>query len=274
MIVKVNSIEMINTKKEKKFFIRKDLYTTLPEAKKEIWRRWNDKELRKKVEDFLGGDVPKFFKNNPKAVLARYIASPNHDTHRFLALSKETGLSPVIFEHVNDKLYAGNTDKYHLCKLFFFNGIGKKGGLKLDTFRAVDFCSFEGKKIKEVDTIMGSKLVDFHHEMLIHDTNGISYEIHDVDGWYERNGRIPEKYYYRYLSLFLCFGILFENFLDNEEEQDFTNNIVLKNFNKIFKKFKIKPLIVPVTPFEDEKDIYWWCYPQRLINFIKNKNGF
>lgn len=45
--------------KNEKFDI-KEIYTPLSVAKKEIWRRWNDKELRKKVEDFLGGDVKNF----------------------------------------------------------------------------------------------------------------------------------------------------------------------------------------------------------------------
>ena len=40
----------------------KDIYTPLSVAKKEIWRRWNDKELRKKVEKFLGGDIPEVFR--------------------------------------------------------------------------------------------------------------------------------------------------------------------------------------------------------------------
>ena len=42
----------------------KDIYTPLSVAKKEIWRRWNDKELRKKVENFLGGDLPEVLKKS------------------------------------------------------------------------------------------------------------------------------------------------------------------------------------------------------------------
>lgn len=49
-------------KAELKNFDIKDIYTPLSVAEKEVWRRWNDKELRKKVEDFLGGDVPEFLK--------------------------------------------------------------------------------------------------------------------------------------------------------------------------------------------------------------------
>ena len=45
---------------EKKFDI-KEIYTPLSVAKEEIWRRWNDPVLRKKVEDFLGGGSRKGF---------------------------------------------------------------------------------------------------------------------------------------------------------------------------------------------------------------------
>ena len=42
------------------------IYTSLEEAKEEVWRRWNDKELRAKVEESLGGDVPEVFRDEPK----------------------------------------------------------------------------------------------------------------------------------------------------------------------------------------------------------------
>ncbi len=50
--------KVIASQKQKEKFDIKEIYTPLSVAKKEIWRRWNDKELRKKVEDFLGGDMP------------------------------------------------------------------------------------------------------------------------------------------------------------------------------------------------------------------------
>jgi hypothetical protein len=268
---------MVESKKDKKIsekekFDIKELYTPLSVAKKEIWKRWNDKELRKKVEEFFGDDVPSFLKKKPKAVIARYIASPNYDTKKFLEYSKEIELDPVIYEHVKDKFYAGNTDKYHLCKMFFYNGEGKKGGLKLDTFKVVDFNGQEGKKLKSIKTIWGESLIHFHHNIFKFENKNSKCEMYDVDGWYGRKGRIPEKYYLYYLSLFICHGVLFENFLTNEEEINFTKNVVWKDFKKVYKKFGVRPLIVPIEPLEDENNIYWWCYPQRLRELTeKNK---
>lgn len=63
------------------------IYVSLEEAKEEIWRRWNDKDLRKKVEDFLGGDIPEPFKKEPRAVLARPITTPDIEHMHFLEMS-------------------------------------------------------------------------------------------------------------------------------------------------------------------------------------------
>jgi hypothetical protein len=57
-----NDTEEVNlkTKTEQENFQVESMYTTLSEAKEEIWRRWNDKELRKKVEEYKMGNIPIF----------------------------------------------------------------------------------------------------------------------------------------------------------------------------------------------------------------------
>jgi len=55
-----------NKKKKEEEVDIKEIYTPLSVAKKEIWKRWNDKALRKKVEDFLGGDLPPHQKSDGK----------------------------------------------------------------------------------------------------------------------------------------------------------------------------------------------------------------
>ncbi len=251
----------------------KEIYTPFSIANKEIKRRWNDKELRTKVEKFLENDFPSFLKDEPKVIMSRHVASPNYDTAMFLALAKESGLSPVFYEHVDDAFYAGNTCKYHLYKMFFFDGMGKKGGMKIDTLRITDMGTSEGKKIKDATTIWGENLVEFHNRLFRQELErqDMKCEIHDVDGWYKRKGIVPEKYYLAYLALFLCHGILFENFLTNEEEYYFTKNVVLKNIKKIQKIFGIKPLIVPISSLSDEENIYWQCYSRKLRSEIEEK---
>lgn len=75
-MVKSNPKKLKNIEK----FDIKEIYTPLSVAKKEIWRRWNDKDLRKKVEDFLGGELPKALRSKePGAVLSRDVISPNKE---------------------------------------------------------------------------------------------------------------------------------------------------------------------------------------------------
>lgn len=62
-------------------------------------------------------------------------------------------------------------------------------------------------------------------------------------------------------SLFICIGILFENFVTNEYEQEFAENVVYPAINKIQKEFALKPLIVPLLPLEQWPTKHWCCYP-------------
>jgi len=242
----------------------KNFYTPLSIAKKEIWRRWNDEKLKKKVEKFLGKGIPKVFKGEPKAVLSRYIVSPNYDFFRFLELSELSELKPVFLEYVEDLFVAGNTDKYHLCKLFLYDGEGKNGGSKINTSKIIDFPVSEGKPLNNLCTSWGEKLVGFHHKLVKDTAPEVTIKRFDMKNWYSKKGRVPEKYYYYSLALYICHGILFENFLLNEEEKNFTEYTVLKNFNKLINIFDVNPIIVPITPLKYESDLYWWCYPKSI----------
>lgn len=250
----------------------KDIYVSLEEAKEEIWKRWNDKALRKKVEDFLGGDIPEILRAGPKAVLSRDVITPDHECTRFLDQSKKINLEPVFFEYSQGKFVGKNSDKYHLCKLFFYEGIGNHGGEKISTKRIVDFNKYEGKQFNEIKTIWGENFLKFHHRLFTKTIPGVrSEDIVDFSGWFNKHrGQSMEYYYLHFFSLFISHGILFENFLTNTEEMEFTKNKVLPSFYKIEEMFGIKPLIVPAVPTEEEEKLYWWYYPYKVENIIKS----
>lgn len=251
--------------REKEILSVDDICTPLSVAKKEIQRRWNDKELRKKVEKFLGADMPKILKKEPKAVLSRYIATPNFEFSYFLDLAGMTGLKPVCLEYYNDKFVAKNSFKYHLCKLIFYCGKGKNGGVKLEREGIVNFNESEGKKLYKIKTLENENLVDFHHRILNASFPKNKIVINEFSKWFNKNRYKSKKHYYLYyLALFLCHGILFENFLINKEEEEFTRKRVLPSFKKIEKMFGIKPLIVPLEPLNAEADPCWYYYPKSL----------
>jgi uncharacterized protein len=106
-------------------------YTSLEEAKEEIWKRWRDMDLRRKVQDFIG-NIPQQMQDAPKAVLDRNIATPNLEFFYFLELSSKTNLSPLVTEYISDKFVTNNVDKLALAKMPFFKGRNEnRGGGKL-----------------------------------------------------------------------------------------------------------------------------------------------
>jgi len=241
----------------------KDIYTPLSVAKEEIWRRWNDKELRKKVEEFLGGDVPEVLKDEPRSFLVRQITSPDLEFECFLELAKLINLKQLFVEYSNDKFVSSNPDKYYRCNLYFYKGEGKNGGYKVKSRKIIDFDKYDGELIKNIKTIQGYNLLDFHHK-LTDNTHPLTTNcILDVSDWIKKNGNTANKYYVKYLAWFICYGVLFENFNGNESERKFTSEIILPAINKLQNMFGLKPLIVPLIPIEDEASTYWRYYPEK-----------
>lgn len=252
----------------------RDIYTPLSVAKKEIRRRWNDKELRKKVDDFLGVKIEDFFKEGPVACLGRNIASPTLEFNYFLELAKEISLRPLVIEHVKDKFVAKNSDKYHLAKLYFYDGDGKKRGSRVDAINAIDFNKFQGKKINSIHTSWGENFVDFHHRILKCQFPSHCKETVDISDILDLSRKGLSKCYDKYLAIFIYGGVLFENFLLSKDLEDFTHKIVVPSFTKLEKKFGVRPLIVPLSPIDDQDDLYWWCYPsstrEHVCKLMKN----
>jgi len=249
-----------------------EMYTPLEEARDEIWRRWKDKNLRKRVEEFLGGNIPDPFKDGPRAVLVRYITSPNFEFFYFRNLAKKTKLKPLYLEYSKDKLVARNTVKYHLCRNIFYDGKGRCGGQKVGVLKLVDFNKWEGKNLCDIKTGGGLNLVDFHHKALYEIDKGLECQIHDFSDWFGKHRKITKYYYLHYLSLFLVYGILLENFV-TEEEKYFIENKIIPSFIELKKIFGIKPLIVPLEPIKVETDRRWYYYPEKIKTIFKNINS-
>lgn len=208
-----------------------DIYTSLAIAKKEIHRRWNDKKLKKKVESFLKSDIPDVLTKSPRAVLSRHVSSPNFELLYFLDSSKKIGLKPLCLEYTKDKFVTKNWDKYYLGRMFFFEGTGKKGGSKITSLKVVDFDQYDGKKFSNIRTIWGESMIKFHHSLLCSKIS--SDNIFDMSCNYKRNGGRASEYYNYILSLFICHGVLFENFLLSDIYDDLTKNILLPSFKKV-----------------------------------------
>jgi hypothetical protein len=250
-----------------RFFCEK-IYLTPSQASEEIFRRRNNPELLQKVRDYLKDELPACFQVAPKAILARVLASPNFEFFEFQKLARMANLEGWCLEYTHDKFRAENFDKYYLGKLCFNHGIGKKGGEKISTFKTIDFNQAEGKNIHTVTTLWDEGFVDFHHRILSMSTlKHANFE--DASEWIIKKGKKSKVFYPYYLSLFICHGVLFENFL--LEDKPLIEEMFMPALKIVYEKFGFYPLIVPLSPIEREYDLYWKQYPAEVEIVTKMK---
>ncbi|MFA5986081.1 MAG: hypothetical protein WC819_01880 [Parcubacteria group bacterium] len=235
------------------------IYTSLEDAKMEIHKRWNDVVLRAKVEEFLGDDITFLFKNGPRAITNQYVITPGHDTERFLQLAKEIKLEPLCLEFTKDKFVAKSIPKYLLGKLYFCDEFGLESFANVPYTKIINYNTEEGKRLCDVKTVWGQSLLDFHHDLTDMVMPDLVGNVYDFSDWFYRTRNLTEYYYLYFLSLFLCHGILFENYVVEGDEGNFVREILLPSFTKVEEIFGVKPLICQLTPSEVLDDLYWWC---------------
>jgi len=246
------------------------IYTPLPVARRELWRRWNDASLQRLVRDYSRDTLPDVFQVSPKAVLARSIATPNMELLHFLNLTRDMDLDPLVIEYNEDMFTAKNPEKYFLGKMFFYEGEGKNGGRKLKARRIIDFNICQNKMLVEIKTLWNESLVDFHHRLISKQLPGGRFKMVDMSRWVAANGKKASIFYGNYLAFFIRNAILFENFLLKHDEMNFTKNIILPAIRKVESELGLRPLIVPLCPFANESDHYWMFYPPEVETLINS----
>ncbi|MDD5463750.1 MAG: hypothetical protein PHP62_01270, partial [Candidatus Moranbacteria bacterium] len=164
-------------------------------------------------------------------------------------------------EGVEDKFCTKNYDKVSLGKLSFLRH--KSPQNKCDgknKVNVVDMMGSDGKRLCDINTFWGENLVDFHHRMMF--SYGIEMETFDDFKWFNHKKGENDilEYYKKFFALFLCNGILFENFINKRNEKQFTDEVVIDSFREVEAIFGIKPLIIPLLPIEDADQSYFRSY--------------
>ena len=247
-----------------------DIYAPLEEAKKELERRWGDKELKKKVDEYLGDNLPDIMKKEPKAICTFHVATPNWAFFHFWEEAQKIKLQPLVFEYLDDLFVTTNFDKASLAKMIFYHGQDDHGDMITSSRHVIDLGGkHEKKKIKEIETLWGEKFSDFHHRAV--KTFYEDIEIFDGSDYYHKMGNCPKEYYKFIFALYIRNGILFENYLLTNKEKKFTEEVLLPAFEFVWKKFGVKPLIVPISPQSEAAKKHWWCYPEFIKMLLDGK---
>jgi hypothetical protein len=248
------------------------VYTPLSEAIKILEERQKDKKLVKKIEELLNNDIPEPFKKIGKyGVSGKQVATPNHDTRWFIELTKDHGLKTVFYEYHKDKFISKNSFKHSLGQLHIHEEkTNRKGNHIEEKITIIDFNKNDGKLLKDVVTVWGEPLIDFHKRLFqATGHNLLDFVFYDSSDWLKRNGEIAKTYYEKDLLIYICHGILFENFLLEGEEGEFTKDILLPALEKVVQLTGLKPLIVPIPPMDTEEDAHWISYGREIKPFLK-----
>lgn len=244
-------------------------YFSLNEAREEIKKRWDNVDLKKKVEKELGKNfIPFFDSDKPRSVLFRQLISPDNGFSFFYQESKYIDTKPAVIEYLDDMFVSFNDEK---------KGYGRLH-INSSYIDIIDFHASEKLLLKDLVTKKGENLVEFHHNLI--KESGLGVDIFDMSEWFKSIGKAKD-YYYLFLLHFLTHGVLFENFILDEEddkEVEFTRSIVLPAIDKIRQKFNLEPIIIKMYPDQQtkEEDTYWWSYPpymeKKIITCLEEKN--
>lgn len=247
--------------------------TPYPVALEEIQKRCKDETLRKRVEGYLEGDIPEYMRAAPVLYLARHVATPNFETLRFLHLLEPLELPIVISQDTKDTFTSSNTLKRFLGKMPVCTRITQKGGVAHELYQyktIVDFAKAQGKPFSDIETLWGEPLTEFHAR-LFKEVTTVPPLITDDAEWIDRNGRGDLlAHYKRFLALFIAHGVLFEDYLvEDKEEEYFVREILEPAFTFVEETFGVRPLITQLTPSSVESPAYWLSYPRNVLSGIK-----
>jgi hypothetical protein len=233
------------------------IYTSVEDAADEIARRSKDNALKREVEKFVKL-VPEPMRVQPRAWLDRYIASPDHEAFQFLDKARRANLKPLFVESLGDRFHRENTDKMCLAEMVFLD----EGSENIKKKQVINIKRSHMKAFTAIKTSWGTNFVEFHHALFAQFMSDV--ETYDASDWFHTQGKNAKEYYPGMLALFVCHGILFEDFITNADEQRFANEVVFPAFDSVEKRFGLRPLISRLYTDEELAMPFPWCYPESI----------
>lgn len=253
-----------------------DIVTPLAEAVATLTKRREDAQLCARVEDYLSGDIPDYFRGPPVLYLCRHVASPNLETLRFLTIGQRPGFKTVIGQDPKDIFAPRNALKRALGKLSICTRLSRQSDRPIEQFRRlriIDFNAAGGKPLHSLQTLWGEPLVEFHNA-LFDQFVGDSVQIEDDSLWidrYHRGDLLAE--YKKVLALLIVHGVMFEDYsIDGgAEETWFVNNILRPAFIHVETVLGVRPLITPLVPCGVASFDVWTGYPPEVWNVVQSR---
>lgn len=242
-----------------------NIYFSLDDARAELKRRRADVDLRKMVEDELGGRFVRQFLDRPRGVLARQLSSPDNSVILFYYFARYVGTDPLLLGYYDDIYLSINEEKRALGQIKMMLDDGRRMQANLMVLHR-----WNGRKLSDIPLRTGDSLVRFHSDLFSH----AGYRIEAVDNskWFQSYGG-PRDYYYHYLLHFLAHGVWFENiepYYEDGSPANFILDVTYPAIEKIEARYGLKPIIVQLLPLSqtEDEDFYYWSYPPAINEYL------
>lgn len=189
------------------------------------------------------------------AALPRQVATTRYEDRLFYLLARRAGLDPTWLEYTGDIFFEGSPGKKSLLHLHRCSGRGRNGGWKLRKQRLAELNCWNRKPLNTITTDDGQRLVDVHHawqDQLFNNPRRI-----DMTEWLKHIGN-AKQYYAAALSLYICHGVMFEDFHggeSGEELRKLAQDVFEPAFDTVSTRFGCPPLIVQL-PWKEQLGFY------------------
>lgn len=244
-------------------FAIEQIYSTWAHARSELARR-RETGLAEEVQKYWGHLGPPFLPRlqNPAAILSRPVATPNYETIKFHSDVMGLQMHPFILE-LPGKFVSINAEKRHLWRMEFSTEVFGPVQTRLKLF---DRQSAEGRIFGAIILESGGSPLDLHRKLLMASIPQHMCVI-DMTVWFQQLKSTFSDYYMRFMMLFLCHAVWFENFfLSDHRERQLIELVIFPAYKSVVRTFGCRPLIVRFLPEETESSVDWHKYPMDVLH--------
>lgn len=226
-------------------------YTALKDVKEILIARVGQKQEVEKMWADSGCAFPfQVADSRCHGVFARQLASFRFEDAMFVSMCEQSGLVPAWLPYGQDVFVSVSPLKRSYIAPLCADRYSKNGELITKRNRMVSYPNqCERKKLKDIRLVSGEMLPEWHRAQL---KKAYPEAVIFDENCYEATFKnLPvEKRYDLFLTLFIAHMILFEDYHGGEsggELDCFTSRVFEPAFNRVYERFNVKPLIVPIA---------------------------
>lgn len=237
------------------------MYTDAKAVGRILGERRKNHRLAKEVLDYLGGRLPDGWPaDKPIATINRYMATARVEDIVFSHAARSIGLRPFWPTYLDEQFTITNPEKVSCLR----PTIQRPKQQVTRSWLTRSHQSLEGKPLGEI-RLGGNGLQDIHQE--VRDVvleSEVAGNVFDISAWntwqaqrfgHPDDGSPKAKFYYTaVMALYVCNGVLFEDFDDGPNVGtglgQFVSSVIRSAFEEVTSLFGMQPLVVrmPYSP--------------------------